>query len=313
MEKRLPLSHPLIRSAILLALPLMLALGILFFPSPATTPSAQCTGCQACYCDDVVGPCCWVGGQCSSCIGCIGSCSGEPPNAECIAEDGKGGCGKYIAWTRNEDCNGVPEPPAPVPTATPTPKPPASCPARTWVRVIEPDADIDYEPPYPLVARQDWTNTGFTLEMRLTGGQAKKYEQKPEQMCRQRGKTYPDDCPNDWQWVCVRKVIEQYNDPIVQVDLGMRLGDGVKEWIENDLGSRYYGAKPQGDLPRVWQLYKGPGVMTWKYDFEYHPLDPGTHGGRVMVKTKGTPLNRPQDVSFPYSVPVYLWDTTQGD
>ena len=316
MDKPMPASRPLIRIAILLALPVMLALTIMLFSSEP--PTAQCTGCQACYCDDIQlvngTMICFVNGQPSSCVGCIGSCSGNPPNAECKATPQQGGCGSYIAWERDSDCNATPEATnTPVPTPTATPKPPRSCPEITWVKVQEPDADIKYEPPYPLVARQDTTNTGFTLHFNVTGGWAKKYEQKPEQMCKQRGKTYPDDCPNDWKWVCVRRIIEQYNDPIVQVNLGMRLGDGVKEWIENDLGSRYYGARPQDDLPRVWQLYKGGGVMSWTYDFEYHPFDPGVHGGRLMVKTKGTPLNPPQNVSFPYSVPVYLWDTTLGN
>ncbi len=321
MDKPMPASRPLIRAAILLALPLMLAFSIMLFSSEP--PTAQCTGCQACYCDDlqlVNGVMtCIVNGEPSACVGCIGSCSGEPPNAECKATPEQGGCGAYIAWERDSDCNATPEAtdtptitPTPPPTATPTP--PASCPVRTWVKVQKPQANkIEYEPPFPLVARQDTTNTGFTLHFDISGGWAKKYEQRPEQMCKTRGQTYPDDCPNDWEWVCVRRVIELYDDPIVQVDLGMRLGDGVKEWIENDLGSRYYGATTQEDLPRVWQLYKGPGVMRWQYDFEYHPFDPGTHGGRLMVKTKGTPLNPPQDVSFPYSVPVYLWDTTLGD
>jgi len=53
-------------------------------------------------------------------------------------------------------------------------------------------------------------------------------------------------------------------------------------------------------------------VMSWTDSFEYHPFDPGTHGGRLILKTKGTPLNRPQEISLNYSVPVYLWDTTYG-
>ncbi len=320
MEKRLPASHPLKqRKVIFLTLFVMLVLGvmmaILFSPQ---TPAAKCDGCQACYCDYIMfengRTVCYVNGQPSACIGCVGACSGEPPNAECKATPGLGGCGSYIAWERDSDCNSTPEATDTlVPTPTATPRPPRSCPETTWVKVQKPSADIKHEPPYPLVARQDTTNTGFTLHFNVTGGWAKKYEQKPVQMCRQRGKTYPDDCPDHWQWVCVRKILEQYNDPIVQVDLGMRLGDGVKEWIEQDLGSRYYGATVQDDLPRVWQLYKGGGVMSWTYDFEYHPLDPGTHGGRLMVTTQGTRLNRPQQVSFPYEVPVYLWDTTLGD
>ena len=310
MGKQLFASHPLIRGSVLLTLPLMLMFLIMIFS--ANSPSAQCTGrCQACYCEDVQNGVCIVNGQPSSCVGCVGSCSGNPPNAECKATPGLGGCGSHIIWDRDSDCNATP--PKPAPTATPTPKPPASCKITTWVKVERPKASrIDYEPPYPLVARQDTTNTGFTLHFDVSGGWAKKYEQRPEQMCKTRGQTYPDDCPNDWRWVCVREVVERYDDPIVEVVLGMRLGDGVKEWIENDLGSRYYGATTQDDLPKLWILFHGQ-TMHWTDDFEYHPFDPGTHGGRLMVKTKGTPLNPPQDVSFPYSVPVYLWDTTLGD
>ena len=312
MDKRLSLSNPLIRGIILLTIILVVFISISLIHSSNNT--AQCTGqCQACYCDKIVGPCCMIQGKCSACIGCVGSCSGEPPNAKCKASSGIGGCGNSIAWHRDSDCNVTPAATkTPEATATPTPRPPAGCPTRTWIKVQSPEADIKYEPPYPLVARQDTTNTGFTLHFNVTGGWAKKYEQKPEQMCKTSGDKYPDDCPNDWKWVCVRRVIEQHNDPIVEVNLGMRLGDGVKEWIENDLGSRYYGAKPQDDLPRVWQLYKGGGVMSWTYDFEYHPYDPGVHGGRLFVITKGTPLNPPQEISFPYTVPVYLWDTTEG-
>lgn len=293
-------------------LPLVIG-GALF--SPGQQQSAQCAGhCQACYCDthelrdgvDV----CIVNGAPSACIGCVGACAAHD---HCMAAPGVGGCGAYIAWARDSDCNATPEATnTPIPTVTPTPKPPTGCPVRTWVKVQKPGADIKYEPPYPLVARQDTTNTGFTLHFNVMGGWAKKYEQKPEQMCRTSGDTYPDDCPNDWRWVCVRRVIEQHNDPIVEVNLGMRLGDGVKEWIENNLGSRYYGATTQDDLPHVWQLYKGSGVMSWTDDFEYHPYDPGVHGGRLFVTTKGTPLNPPQKVSFPYTVPVYLWDATEG-
>ena len=315
MAKQLPASHPITRiliGAALLIIPLM---GFMLFSSSPET--AQCTGCQACYCDKIElldgQSICYVNDAPSACIGCVGSCSGQPPHAECKATPQSGGCGAYIAWSRDNDCNATPEATVtPDATATPTPRPPAGCPEMTWVKVQKPDADIKYEPPYPLVARQDATNTGFTLHFNVSGGWAKKYEQKPEQLCRQSGKTYPDDCPNDWRWVCVRRIIEQYDDPIVQVNLGMRLGDGVKEWIEQDLGSRYYGAKVQDDLPHVWQLYKGPGVSSWTYDFEYHPYDPGVHGGRLFVTTQGTPLNRPQHVSFPYTVPVYLWDATEG-
>ena len=316
MDKPVSSRQTLKRIVILALLAVIPLLGVvLFSPHPDT---AHCTGnCQACYCDDIKKidgvDICYVNGQPSSCIGCVGSCNSDD---NCEAKPGVGGCGSVIAWARNSDCRYTPPPPAntPTPTPTPTPPPPESCPVRTWVLVHEPESDeIEHEPPYPLVARQDTTNTGFVLHFNVTGGWAKKYEQEPKQMCRTRSQTYPDDCPNDWEWVCVRNVIEQYDDPIIEVDLGMRLGDGVREWIENDLGSRYYGAHVQDDLPRVWELYKGGGVMSWSSDFEYHPYDPGVHGGRLIVTIKGTPLNPPQHVSFPYTVPVYLWDTTEGE
>lgn len=311
MAKRLLASHTVKRIVVIaVVIVILITAFTLFAPNNSpTSNTAQCTGCQACYCDGMIGPCCVVGGVvCTSCVGCVGSCSGNPPKASCIASEGKGGCGHAIAWSRDSDCNGsTPN----APTATPTPKPPAGCPETTWIKVQKPDADIRHEPPNPLVARQDTTNTGFTLHFHVTGGWAKKYEQKPEQKCKTGGGAYPDDCPNDWKWVCVRRVIEQHNDPIAKVELGMRLGDNVKEWIEGDLGSRYYGAKTQDPLPAVWLLYEGE-TMTWVDDFEYHPYDPGIHGGRLFVTTKGTPLNPPQKVSFPYTVPVYLWDTTEG-
>lgn len=324
MAKRLSAPHPIARIMALAAIMLLLLLGGMLVASGRQN-AARCTGnCQACYCDviekrdgvDV----CIVNGAASACIGCVGSCTSSD---HCKAMPGVGGCGAYIAWVRDSDCLYTPPPETPdahetpaltaTPAATPTatPPPPIACPARTWVRVKQPAADIAHEPPFPLVARQDSTNTGFTLHFHVSGGWAEKKEQKPQQMCRQSGRTYPDDCPNDWRWVCVRRTLAHYDDPIVQVDLGMRLGDGVKAWIEQDLGSRYYGAHVQDDLPHVWNLYQGR-TLSWTDDFEYHPYDPGVHGGRLFVTTRGTPLNESQKVSFPYTVPVYLWDTTMG-
>jgi len=311
MDKRLFASHPLISVAILAILVVIAVTGYMLF-SPASQTS-QCAGlCQACYCEgfdlkDGVWTC-MVDGAPSACIGCVGSCTSSE---HCVASSGQGGCGAYIVWQRDSDCRPTPKPPTPRPRPTATPTPPAACPPRTWVEVTKPGADIKHEPPYPLVARQDTTNTGFTLEINAHAGYAEKRNQKPEQMCRHGG-SYPEDCRNDWRWVCVRRTLEHYDDPMVAIDLGMRLGDGVKEWIENDLGSRYYGAHVQDDLPKVWQLYRGPGRMTWTHDFEYHPYDPGTHGGRLIIATQGTDISVPVKVSIPYEVPVYLWDATYG-
>jgi hypothetical protein len=39
-------------------------------------------------------------------------------------------------------------------------------------------------------------------------------------------------------------------------------------------------------------------------------VDPGTHGGKLVVWTTGTPKSPPQVVERPFEVPVYLLDTT---
>ena len=310
MDKRLFASRPLISLVILAMLVTTAVIGyLLFFPSSQQT--SECAGlCQACYCENfklINGVnTCIVNGAPSACVGCVGACAGLD---NCLASPGQGGCGAYIVWQRDSDCGPTPRPPTPTARPTPTPTPPPQCRPRTWVEVTKPGADIKHEPPYPLVARQDTTNTGFTLEIIAHAGYAEKREQEPEQMCRHGG-AYPEDCRNDWQWVCVRRTLERYDDPMVDIDLDMDLGEGVREWIENDLGSRYYGAHVQEDFPKAWRLYRGPGLMTWTHDFEYHPYDPGTHTVALQITTMGTPLSEPQHVTIPYDVPVYLWDTS---
>jgi len=313
MGKRLFTSRPLISVAILVILISAMVIGFILF-SPTAQQTGQCSGlCQACYCEGfklINGVMtCTVNGVPSACIGCVGSCVSVN---HCMAAPGQGGCGAYIVWKRHSDCAPTPPPPTPTKQPTPTPTPPPQCRPRTWVEIKEPGADIDHEPPFPLVARQDTTNTGFTVTFNAHGGYAEKRRQEPKQMCRHGG-AYPDDCPNDWQWVCVRETLEHYDDPIIQVDMKMDLGEGVRDWIVNVLGSRYYGAHVQEDLPLLLMLYQGgPGLMSWDGSFEYHPYDPGTHTIDLHITTTGTPLTSPQHVTIPYDVPVYLWDATYG-
>ena len=43
---------------------------------------------------------------------------------------------------------------------------------------------------------------------------------------------------------------------------------------------------------------------------DYKAQDPGVHGGKIIVTTKGTPLNEPQRLAVPFVLKVYLLDST---
>ena len=124
----------------------------------------------------------------------------------------------------------------------------------------------------------------------------------------------------EWHWECPIRCAECYNDPFAGIQVRMRLADSTMAWIEGDLAGRYTGAQPREGLPRTWQL---PGVrnrmtldLWWIYAprqpdiLSNGPLDPGVHGGKIIGWTTGTPKSPPQVVEAPFSVPVYLLDTT---
>ena len=265
-------------------------------------------GCQACYCDSIINRTCYVGGSPSGCVGCLGTCTSDE---KCECQSGRGGCGARIAWCRDRDCGPRPTPRPTTPPATPTPVPPVCDDGATYVHIEEPFADWFYEPDYPIAIHQDPQFRGFDIVIDANGGFAEKREIKLEQLCSDGSGIFPDDCPAEaWQWSCSDYVLEHYDDPVVKVEMPMRLADSTVEWIEGDLASRYYNATRKEPLPKLFELWEGESMALRTGLYNYEAQDPGNHGGRIIILTKGTPLNEPQRLAIPYSVPVYLLDST---
>ena len=290
-------------------------------PQPALCQSV----CQCWYCDEPV-----INGVCPSsgdggCIGCAGACA-SPDN--CLWSGSLGGCGPISCGCRDSDCAAAPQPTVPPATPVPTPTPPPGCPdpgaPPTWIEIIKPRiAAVDYEPDHPVVIGQDPDRRGFDLLLNATGGQARRWRRATQQFCDDGGGIYPADCPDGpWHWDCPDRIIEHYDDPFQAIEVRMRLADASVEWIEEDLPGRYYGAARKEGLPHVWALRGVNGQMAvaqrWRYApgqpdvLSTGPIDPGIHGGKTVGTTRGTPLNPPQIVERPFSVPVYLLDTTIG-
>lgn len=270
--------------------------------------SAVCSGnCQGCYCDQIINGSCYVNGRPSGCIGCVGSCVADN---DCQCRPGRGGCGAVIAWCRSSDCQPRPTPaPTPTPALTPTPTPPA-CTEGITEHIESPQVvDWYYLPEYPTVVGQDPTFRGFDFVVHAVGGWAERRQTVLEQLCPD-GSADPAACPASWQWSCSTHVIEHHDDPIVDIDLPMRLADSSVEWLTDDLRPRYPGASHKEGLPRVFQLWSGEHMDVTASFWGYSAQDPGVHGGKIIVITKGTPLNPPQRIAVPYEVPVYLMDST---
>jgi hypothetical protein len=117
--------------------------------------------------------------------------------------------------------------------------------------------DWYHEPDYPTVVGQDSTFRGFDLIIQARGGYAERREVKLVQQC-PNGGTDPAACPNAWQWVCDARVLARYDDPIVDIDLPMRLADSSVEWLNDDLRPRYPGASHKEGLPRVDPVAQPP-------------------------------------------------------
>lgn len=285
-------------------------------------PGSACAGdgCQAWYCDLV------INGQCherrgsgyvpSNPVGCLGNCgggtgscsSGRCANGDpyrCCAQPGQGGCGPILMGVRGSDCCGDA---GSTPTPAPTPTPPTCDGERT--QRFPPRGDYRQEPAHAVVVGQDPGVKGFTLRLDLHGGRAERWKLETKQMCTTGGGEYPQDCPSGpWEWRCVWEMQARYNDPIVKVDVAMRLHESTIAWIEGALAGRYRGAERQEPLPGVFGVWQGR-AMAVRADWNYLPSDPGIHGGRILVTTAGTPISPPQQISIPFEVPVYLKDTT---
>jgi hypothetical protein len=289
--------------------------------------------CQCWYCADYE----WNEGVAtchSPCDhGCAGACAyndANPKLGNCSAIAGQG-CGP-VCGCRSSDCQGGPNPTSePPPPATPPPPIPAGCPApdetRDDERTIPPQlAGITFEPAYPVVVGQDPDRQGFRLHIQGQGGRYEHKTQRLEQWCgpasagEAQGR-YPADCPHsEWHWECPWRCAECYDDPFAAVQINMRLADSAVAWIQGELASRYTGARLKEGLPHTWQLSGVANQMAfdlwWRYApgqpdvLSTGPVDPGSHGGRVLAWTTGTPKSAPQLVQAAFEAPVYLLDTT---
>ena len=279
--------------------------------------------CQAWYCDDVsAGQCYKRNGDGSysptNPIGCSGNCSGGSKGEcssgtcsngkayKCCAQSGSGGCGPILMGVRGSDCCGGGSGSTPTPAPTPTPPP---CDGER-INVRKPRGSYEQDPPHAIVVGQDPSVRGFDLEIDLRAGRAERWTMETKQLCSGGSGAFPDDCPpGPWRWACVWELQERYNDPIVKVEVGMRLHENTIKWIEGELRSRYRGAQRTEPLPKVFTIWEGR-AMSVVEDWNYLPNDPGMHGGRIIITTAGTAISPPQQVSIPFEVHVYLKDTT---
>jgi hypothetical protein len=178
------------------------------------------------------------------------------------------------------------------------------------VNVTKPSGSYEQEPKHVIVVGQDPTVRGFDLKLDLRGGWAEKWELRSQQVCTRVVGAYPDACPSGpWRWTCAWTRIARYNDPIVKVEVAMRLHESTIAWIENDLAARYPGVRRTEPLPKVFTVWQGR-AMRVREDWRYLPSDPGVHGGRIRITTAGTAISPPQQVSIPFEVKVYLKDTS---
>ena len=219
-------------------------------------------------------------------------------------------------------------------TATPPPPIPSGCgdlkpgQVREWTNLIPPKiGNVEVKPDHPVVMGQDPDKVGFRLHLTFTGGYYKYETQRLEKWCGpdaagESAGRYPADCGTAaaWHWECPVRCTECYDDPLATAQLHMRLADSTKAWIEGELAQRYPGTKPIEGLPRTWQISGLAGKMRYDSWWIYQkgspdvlsngPLDPGVHGGRIVVTTKGTPKSAPQTAQAGYEVKVFLMDTT---
>lgn len=289
-------------------------------------------------------------GPCGTgCVGACAYNDSQPHlPGSCSQVPGQGGCGP-VCSCRDSDCpaqggatatpTGELPPPAtvtPMPTATPWPDPviPDSCSGltegevREWTRLIRPTiGEPIFRPDRPVVVDQDPERTGFELHLVFTGGRYEYRTQRLERWCgpQSAGESlgrYPVACAagTQWHYECPVRCTECYDDPLDMAQIHMRLADSTVAWIRGELQARYPGAEPKEGLPRTWQIAGTRDQMRyeawWRYapghpDIQSNgPLDPGIHGGRIVVSTTGTPKSGPQVVQRPFEVPVYLMDTT---
>jgi len=194
---------------------------------------------------------------------------------------------------------------------------------REWTKLIPPKiGKPDYRPDHPVVVDQDPNKTGFELHLTFDGGRYEYKTQRLEKVCDDQPDPIngtPQPC-RAWHYECPIRCTACYDDPLAAAQIRMRLADPTLDWIQQELATRYPGAQPKEGLPRTWQITGVTNQMHydawWRYAprqpdvLSNGPIDPGTHGGKLVVWTTGTPRSAPQLVERGFEVPVFLLDTT---
>jgi hypothetical protein len=312
-----PVTLQVSRPRFMLGGTLVLAVLILGVSAAASPTPTTCNGlCQCWYWEHYR----WEDGRyvtSGPCLqGCVGACQGVN---NCVQVPGQGGCGPICAC-RNADCR-------PTPTPAPTQPPPptdVACPLIDKVNLLPPAiSKPTFEPDYPVVLAQDPTKYGFKIHLVFTGG---RYEHWIQRLWQGECLVWSTPEPGKeaaclkHEYTCENRCVECYDDPLNLGLIHMRLADSSLAWINGELQARYPGAHPQEGLPHSWDIKGVQNKMRYDAWWTYKPgqpdstssgpIDPGIHGGRIVITTKGTPKSAPQTVQTGYSVPVYLPDST---
>lgn len=287
---------------------LILVGALLFFSRFGAKPTLCGTStCQCYYCSCLYeGACsCDSGGVChddKKPCGCTGGC--EAGN-KCDPHHPAADCPEG-AWCRDSDCKGGGGNATPTPTLTPTPTPPPCQVGYEYVKLIPPSASFYYYPPFPIVEGQDPQKRGVDFTIYAYGGRAEKYRRELVKECNGGG-TYPDDCPNDWHWECVDKLLERHDDPLREVKIELNLSQESIAWITGELARKYPGARVKGNYPRLIDLLRSGRTMSFYAQVRKKLLvDPGKYEFKLLLDTTGTPISDPQHREYRDEIRCYL-------
>lgn len=210
--------------------------------------------------------------------------------------------------------------------------PVVSAPSRTcgesWYERHDPTMSFRREPDYPVVVGQDPDRRGVDLLITGTGGRVIHHYQHLDVVGYNRRCVHSDtppagwsgcdldtdgdgnpDHPGDPHWtVASTPVYEcrwhttEWDNPVVAVDVDLRLTERSREWIEGDLRREYPGAHVQGAYP--WPIRWDRSVMGMSVDCRALGVqlpDPGQYRMAVTFTLRDGHI-----LTKVYRFPVYL-------
>ncbi|MEM2265297.1 MAG: hypothetical protein QW687_00495 [Candidatus Hadarchaeales archaeon] len=138
------------------------------------------------------------------------------------------------------------------------------------------------------------------------GGKAEKFRRELEKKCNSGG-SYPADCPDDWHWECVDKLIASYDDPLKDVKIELNLSQESIAWITGELARKYPGARVKGNYPWLINLLRNGNTMSYVGEVKKKLLvDPGKYEFKLLIDTTGTVISDPQHREFRDVIRVWL-------